>query len=279
MIPNPSILFNGMPSIVRCEPNWYWKPQPLTDFDFWYILDGKGTLRLNGGKYNLSAGSCFVLKPGDHIYATQETSRRLLVFYLHFNFIESQKKQPMQVLPGGMMAHTQITRNFDILSLFARKCESSFCRGDGLGLKQSNLYFRQMLLTYVEEAQVKNLDPTDLKIMEWIDKMRRDARMSISVEEIAKYCKLSRSQFTRRFQLLTKTSPNRYLILSRIERACRLLEESDLNINQIADALGYEDIFFFSKQFKRFKGEPPATMRKRLRSMNRNKDTHKTHKI
>ena len=41
---------------------------------------------------------------------------------------------------------------------------------------------------------------------------------------------------------------------SRIERAQHLLMHTGMNVTEVADALGYRDIFFFSRQFKQYTG-------------------------
>jgi AraC-like DNA-binding protein len=41
----------------------------------------------------------------------------------------------------------------------------------------------------------------------------------------------------------------------------QLLIETDLTISQIADALGYRDVYFFSRQYKQVFGIPPTAVR------------------
>jgi YesN/AraC family two-component response regulator len=54
-----------------------------------------------------------------------------------------------------------------------------------------------------------------------------------------------------------------FLARARVERACQLLAESTMNVSQIAETMGYSDIYFFSKQFKQFVGESPLRYRNR----------------
>jgi YesN/AraC family two-component response regulator len=44
-----------------------------------------------------------------------------------------------------------------------------------------------------------------------------------------------------------------------------LLAETELTITEIADALGYRDVFFFTRQFRQVAATPPARFRKRHR--------------
>ena len=53
-----------------------------------------------------------------------------------------------------------------------------------------------------------------------------------------------------------------YLQKLRIEKSCELLAGSDMRIAEIAQAVGYEDIKFFNRLFKRTLGMPPREYRR-----------------
>ncbi|MNJ01019.1 HTH-type transcriptional activator Btr [compost metagenome] len=52
-----------------------------------------------------------------------------------------------------------------------------------------------------------------------------------------------------------------YIIKTRIDRAQHLLLHAGMNVTEVADALGYRDIFFFSRQFKQYTGKSPSEIR------------------
>lgn len=52
-----------------------------------------------------------------------------------------------------------------------------------------------------------------------------------------------------------------YMIRMRIERAEHLLQYAGMSVSEVADALGYRDVFFFSRQFKQYTGRAPSTLR------------------
>jgi AraC-like DNA-binding protein len=68
--------------------------------------------------------------------------------------------------------------------------------------------------------------------------------------------------FRRKFRAATGAPPHEYVLHARVAEAKRLLGESDLPIKSIAQRLGYNDVYFFSRQFKRFAGVPPALYRR-----------------
>jgi AraC-like DNA-binding protein len=50
-----------------------------------------------------------------------------------------------------------------------------------------------------------------------------------------------------------------------MEKACRLLDETDLKISDVARSVGYEDEFMFTRMFKNKKGISPSEYKIRCR--------------
>ncbi|HTK11462.1 MAG TPA: AraC family transcriptional regulator [Ktedonobacteraceae bacterium] len=83
-----------------------------------------------------------------------------------------------------------------------------------------------------------------------------------TVEELAEEVALSRSVFSARFTRLVGEPPITYLTRWRMRRATRLLKDN-VEIEKIAELLGYESTVAFHKAFKREVGKTPAWYRKR----------------
>lgn len=82
-----------------------------------------------------------------------------------------------------------------------------------------------------------------------------------TVEELAEAVALSRSVFSARFTRLVGEPPITYLTRWRMSRATRLLKDN-VEIDRIAELLGYESAIAFHKAFKREVGMTPARYRK-----------------
>jgi AraC-like DNA-binding protein len=81
-------------------------------------------------------------------------------------------------------------------------------------------------------------------------------------QRLAKKLNMSLSTLRRRFKQETGQPLHDFLLHRRLARARALLDETDLPIKKIAEQLGYSDVYFFTRQFHRFLGLPPATFRK-----------------
>ena len=80
---------------------------------------------------------------------------------------------------------------------------------------------------------------------------------NITLDSLASALNISVSQLKRIFKEQTSTTVIAYLTKIRITTAKRLIREHDMNFTQIAEAVGYDNICYFSAQFKRQTGMPP----------------------
>ena len=69
--------------------------------------------------------------------------------------------------------------------------------------------------------------------------------------------------FNRTFKHVTKVTPMQYIIQLRMTNALNLLEHTSYNIIQVANAVGYDDAYYFSRLFKKNIGVSPTEYRKR----------------
>ena len=74
---------------------------------------------------------------------------------------------------------------------------------------------------------------------------------------------MSRSHLCHRFRECFGSSISEYVIRKRMATAQRMLYEYNLRPGEIAEAVGYPNIFQFSKQFKKSFGVSPSEYRKR----------------
>ncbi len=84
-------------------------------------------------------------------------------------------------------------------------------------------------------------------------------------QETAQRVGLTYENFRKRFAQLSGESPGRYQKRRRLEWACASIYHGQMSFKQIADALGFCDVFHFSKAFKQEIGVTPSEYRQRAR--------------
>lgn len=87
----------------------------------------------------------------------------------------------------------------------------------------------------------------------------------LSLEEVAKAAHLSPRHFSRQFRSSTALSPHQYVIRERVERAKRLLLNTDLSVGEVALSCGFSHQGHLSRHFVRLTGAPPSRFRPETR--------------
>ncbi|MEM1295263.1 MAG: helix-turn-helix domain-containing protein [Verrucomicrobiota bacterium] len=93
-----------------------------------------------------------------------------------------------------------------------------------------------------------------------------DYRRIPPLDELAVLAGMSRSHLCHRFRECFGGSISQYVIRKRMAAAQRMLYDVDLRPGEVAEAVGYADIFQFSRQFKKSFGVSPSEYRKQLKN-------------
>jgi iron complex transport system substrate-binding protein len=73
------------------------------------------------------------------------------------------------------------------------------------------------------------------------------------------------SHFSALFKAHFGTSPIDYLVRLRLRAAAYLLRDVNVSVSSAAASVGYDDLYYFSKLFKKKLGVSPRAYRKKLR--------------
>lgn len=87
----------------------------------------------------------------------------------------------------------------------------------------------------------------------------------LTIESLAKHANMSPRHFTRRFQSELGTAPLRWLLRERVRLAQRLLEQTDLPVQRIAERAGFGSAIALRRHFTREAGTTPLEYRRTFR--------------
>jgi AraC-like DNA-binding protein len=224
-------------------------------------LDGVGRASVEGRGFALGPGTCLCLPPGSALTATHEPKRRLRVFYTHADFFDGagEKLNPATLVQPPIPVVVNDLASFEPL---ARQIVEGHVAATESGRLRRDLAMRLALLQMHEAAQTHPARTDGTKLAAALLAVRENPGLPWVVPEIAQRAGLSVSQTARRIRELTGLSPQAFVIRARIERARRLMEESAMSLKQIAESLGYTDVYFFHRQFKSVAGVTPGQWRR-----------------
>ncbi len=236
----------------------------FSDFDLWCIMKGEGQLRLNENTFNMREGTCFIFRPGDQLYGRHNPANPLEVFALHFE-LSDHRGSPIipsdQFLPTGAIQ----VRDHTLLQTLCRELTFlSIVSASPLSHFRSEMVFWQLLALMKDTQSVPTLSREGIRRV--IEAIEEDPKKSWTVSEMAQMAGYSKPHFNRLFKAETGSSALNYVTQYRIHHASRLLRESSLTITEIAESLGFCDVYFFSRQFKKITGLPPGKLRSKERS-------------
>lgn len=99
---------------------------------------------------------------------------------------------------------------------------------------------------------------TSAQLRRVIRLMRRAIESPLTNTELADEIGLSVRQLERRFKAELGVTPKRYYLWLRINRAHRLLQQTDLSVAQVASGAGFGSLEHFSRAYRRFFGCAPS---------------------
>jgi len=144
-----------------------------------------------------------------------------------------------------------------------------------VGLKEAIEVARVYMLQWHDLGQLpyaallprrKSADAVIGKCQDWI---ADNYRVASPVSELAKLSGLPSRTFVRRFRNATGLTPLDYVQALRVEEAKQMLETTDMAVEAIANAVGYEDPSFFGRLFRKKVGMTLAQYRLRFGSLRR----------
>jgi len=254
--------------VVQCEKAWSWHPiaGSFADFDFWCVWGGRGEMVCEGKAVPLGSGSAFCLRPWQEYRATHDPEHPLGVCFVHFDFVDAFGKV-VHPNEGDLPPLVGRLAKGQFYECVLRHVAELFRSGKTDSRLRAADYLNLVLSDFRRESSLEGLSGLDLEHAKRIEHVMRYVRENpgqiFTVSELSKLASYSTDHFTRIFTHVAGIGPNKFCIRVRMVRAQQLLRESTMSINQIASALGYADMFFFSRQFKLQFGMSPREWRKR----------------
>ncbi|MEJ7838543.1 MAG: AraC family transcriptional regulator [Thermomicrobiales bacterium] len=114
-------------------------------------------------------------------------------------------------------------------------------------------------------CQVALLGGTGHRIIQAIDRIRKDFDQDVRIETLAEELGMSVSSFHQHFKAVTAMSPLQFRKQLRLQEARRLILGEDIDATAAGFRVGYDDAAHFNREYKRLFGAPPMRDAARLR--------------
>lgn len=188
----------------------------------------------------------------------------------HFTFAEGSNHPLLRALPPVIHVSAGLRRSTywldETLRLMAGQMDGTAPGTSAVVRRLSEIMFIETVRsTAAQSPELARLFEAlgDPKISRAIEAMHRDVASQWTVEALASEAAMSRSRFAARFQELVGCGPLTYLAEWRLQKACALLREGKVPVQEVAARIGYQSPAAFTRAFANMFGESPTSFRTR----------------
>lgn len=221
-------------------------------FHYIYVIAGAGEIVIDGNCYPFRAKHMYLVSPGQVHTFRNSREERLVTMEIKFVCADSAQNEKLIALPAWMD-----TAGTPILSILHNIRRENGTR---------NGYYKEIISLNLQEIflhllrlsggkQNPDLHGDMDRVLEYIE---GNLHCDINLQDLANIVCLERTYFLKKFKQLTGVTPMVYTRDARIRRAKELLTYSDMNVTQIAEAVGFRSIHYFTRQFTDLEGVTPS---------------------
>lgn len=251
----------------KCKPLHSFGPYIRNHYLFHYIISGKGMLKANDEKENvqdfhLGSDCGFIIEPNYvNTYSADKYDPWEYV-WIEFGGLRAKEcieaagvshKNPVYI-PDTKAHGDELKR--EMLGFVGRINSSSM---EQIG--HLYLFLDQLIKYSSTRRQQQGGKMSEFYAKEIISYIEGNYEQNITVEDMAKRCKLDRSYFGKVFKSVIGQSPQEFLIQYRMAKAAEFLTTTTYPIGQIGSMVGYPNALHFSRAFKSIYGMSPREYR------------------
>lgn len=239
------------------------RPEGREDYQLLYVAEGCVYFQFRGKEHKVEKGNMVIYWPGESQYYKLYSDDGSEFYWVHFTGTDVERLLAEWGIPRGQNVFWVGTGS-DYRWLFhqtireLQTCREGYEEVTRMNLRHLCLLIKRHLSESEEEAGM-DFHGEIIQAITWFE---RHWRESVSIEDYAARNRMTACWFRQKFKAYTGVSPTRYLINLRITNAMNLMENTDYNIAQIAEATGFDNPSYFRRQFRQYTGMAPSEYKK-----------------
>lgn len=257
----------------ECKPSDSSGPRTCSYHMLHFVLKGKVHFYLGGQHYIVNAGQCFYVPEGTNTFYYSDPTNPCIYAWLNFtgdDAVEIVRECGMSnVCPT--IALPDVKHIWDLigglLHCYGQTPANDIAIRGFMHLIFATLMRNPNVSSIAQEARDSSSE-NDL-IKRAVAYVQEHADKTLSVQMIAAHCFISRGYLCQLFIKYLHTTPQQFVINSKVQKASELLTKTRMPIARIAELCGYRNQFSFSRAFARELTLSPSEYRRRFSNPDR----------
>lgn len=238
------------------------------------VVRGSGTHFTKEGEFLLGEGSVFFIPPGmQHGYKDVEDLALYNILIgesmLAKNFLDlsdlpgfTSLFKTRETIPTLLLNPTQLSEAIAILEEMEKEADDQSYGTGSKTLAYSYLLNLIILLSRFYDETPRENNQMAHRIWDVMAFMEKNKDKSLTSKDLTEFANMSTSTLNRYFKLATGLSPLEFHLHKRIAYACALIQKRGLSISEVAEASGFTDPNYFSRQFRKVMDTTPKDYQK-----------------
>ena len=240
---------------------------------FVFVTNGTATFEIGDKSYRISAGDIILVPANTEYLPNTEDFCEYFFFHFSGNLVQTNVCPHYDYAFRKYSFHLPKVTQREIYLDYCIRCKTDYAKlydvllsvhkykADGTYTSRFMIdtdFLRILLMAsaVLETDLYRDAMPGTLqKIISYIEKNLLEP---ITVSDICEAFKITPSYVARLFKKYLGITPTDYINGRKLEYAIELMKNTSLNITQISDYLGYCDVYYFSKLFKKKYGKSPT---------------------
>ncbi len=226
------------------------------DYYMFYVLEGSVILSNDNIKTILRKGQFVILSPFTRSSYHSPENKHIDYLCLHFTGVDAENLLKNVKLKTNTVYTIGVREG---LVAYWDRFFREFIKNDEFFTLSVSALLTSLLIIMSRYTIKDNIDPLSMNSIAFIN---AHLNADLKIDTLAKMEGLSESHYRVVFKKTTGQSPNNYITNKRMEVASKFLLDTNMPLLEIANAVGYDNLYYFERVFKKKFGIPPGKFRK-----------------